>query len=68
MARYYVNKKAQASGDHEVHKFVCSRMPQPENRHYFGDFATCHPAVREAKKIYPTADGCYYCSNACHPS
>lgn len=66
MARYYVNKNAQANGDHEVHREGCSYMPAPENRIYLGDFASCGPAKQEAKKHYSTADGCYYCSNACH--
>ena len=66
MARYYVNKNAQANGDHEVHRTGCSWLPELENRKYLGDFASCGPAVREAKKHYSRANGCYYCSNACH--
>ena len=68
MAAYYVNKNAQANGDHEVHKSGCSYMPNTENRKYLGDFSNCHDAVREAKKTYPTADGCAYCSPECHTS
>ena len=68
MAAYYVNKNAQPNGDHEVHKSDCSRMPNPENRKYLGDFSSCHGAVRKAKEAYPKADGCYYCSPACHTS
>lgn len=66
MARYYVNTNAQANGDHEIHRSECLYMPEPANRKYLGDFSNCHDAVREAKKTYPTADGCYYCSPACH--
>ena len=67
MARYYVNDTAQASsGDHEVHRQGCTWMPNPENRTYLGDFETCYPAVRAAKRIYPNADGCYWCSRDCH--
>ena len=54
--RYYVNKNAQANGDHEVHEQSCSRCPDPENRHYLGDFASCYPAVQEAKKYYSQVD------------
>jgi len=68
MANYYVNKNAQSNGDHEVHKSGCSFLPEPENRLYLGDFTTCHGAVREAKKYYSTADGCYHCSPDCHKS
>ena len=66
MARYYVNKNAQNNGDHEVHKSGCPFFPNPDNALYLGVFETCGPAKAEAKKIYPTADGCYYCSTACH--
>ena len=68
MAKYYVNKNAQNSGDHEVHESGCDHMPRPKNMLYLGEFATCFPAVQEAKKHYPQSDGCYYCSNACHTS
>lgn len=66
MNKYYVNRNAQANGDHEVHKFGCRFMPNPENRQYLGEFATCRSAVAEAKKHYRQSNGCYYCSNACH--
>jgi len=68
MALYYVNKNAQPNGDHEVHKSGCSFMPSSENRLRLGDFSSCRPAVAAAKKICPKADGCYYCSPACHTS
>ena len=66
MAKYYVNKNAQANGDHEVHESGCSWMPDSENRQYLGEFATCHSAVAEAKKYYRQSNGCYYCSKPCH--
>lgn len=68
MTRYYVNKNRQANGDHEVHKSGCDDMPNEGNRLYLGTFDSCHGAVREAKKYYPTADGCFYCSRECHTS
>lgn len=68
MASYYVNKKAQATGDHEVHVKSCSFLPDPENRVYLGEFATCRGAMQEARKHYAQADGCYYCCNECHRS
>jgi len=68
MAFYYVNKNAQSNGDHEVHRKGCVFMPLPENRIYLGDFASCSPAVREAKKYYDRVNGCYFCSKPCHTS
>lgn len=66
MAYYYVNKNAQANGDHEVHKQGCSFMPEANNRIYLGDFLSCSPAVQKAKEYHSQANGCYYCSPACH--
>jgi hypothetical protein len=66
MTRYYVNKNAQANGDHEVHKTDCSYLASVKNRQYLGSFPNCYSAVLEAKKIYPTVDGCAICSPECH--
>ena len=66
MPSYYVNKNAQSNGDHEVHTASCPYLPKPENRLPLGEHASCYTAVAKAKTIYPNADGCYYCSNACH--
>ncbi|WP_127139396.1 hypothetical protein [Flagellimonas oceanensis] len=68
MKRYYVNKRAQANGDHEVHKEGCTWLPSVENRIYLGSFTNCKDAVKEAKKHYRQVNGCYYCSNECHTS
>ena len=68
LMRYYVNKNAQTNGDHEVHTETCSYLPEAENRIYLGNFASCYPAVAEAKKHFIHSDGCYFCSNACHTS
>ncbi len=66
--RYYVNNNAQANGDHEVHNQNCTYCPAVANRIYLGEFASCGPAVTEAKKHYSQANGCYYCSRPCHTS
>ena len=66
MAVYYVNKNAQPTGEHEVHKDGCNYMPALENRVYLGYFDNCKDAVKEAKKKYDDIDGCYYCCRDCH--
>jgi hypothetical protein len=63
---YYVNKRAQSNGDHEVHEETCRYLPITENRMYLGGFSNCDDAVREAKKSYSTANGCLTCSPNCH--
>lgn len=64
--RYYVNKNAQANGDHEVHADGCTFMPAVENRTYLGDFSNCRQAVQEAKRHFTQVNGCYYCARECH--
>lgn len=66
MAYYYVNQNAQPTGEHEVHKRGCPVFPAEENLTYLGNFKTCHPAVRKARKHYTNVDGCAFCSEACH--
>lgn len=68
MTEYFVNTNQQPNGDHEVHKEGCSRMPSDENKKSLGYFKNCHGAVQKAKEDFPTADGCYYCSEECHTS
>jgi hypothetical protein len=68
MKKYYVNKKAQDSGDHEVHVAGCDKMPLAQNRLYLGEFCDCAGAVKKAKETYAKSDGCYYCCNPCHTS
>ena len=72
MPNYIVNRNAQSNGDHEVHlspQSLCSspRYPLPQNQEPLGDHVTCNGAVAEAKRRgYARANGCYYCSFACH--
>lgn len=65
-AKYYVNKNAQITGEHEVHCEGCSYMPDEKNRIYLGNFDSCRPAVEAAKKYYTNVDGCFHCVSACH--
>ena len=68
MTTYYVNKKAQSNGDHEVHTSTCTYLPSEENKQYLGIFSNCRDAVRKAKEYYRQSNGCYYCSRECHTS
>ena len=63
---YYVNKNAQTTGEHEVHREDCKWLPDDENRLYLGMFDNCKDAVKKAKETYPNSDGCFYCSEDCH--
>ena len=66
MRKYYVNDHAQSSGDHEVHQDNCYYLSLTISKTYLGEYTNCLGAVTEAKKKYPTADGCAYCSPACN--
>jgi hypothetical protein len=66
MAYYYVNKNAQANGDHEVHRDGCQWMPADANRIYLGNFSNCTEAVTAAKRHYTQVNGCATCSPSCH--
>lgn len=67
MAQYCVNTQAQRGGEHEVHNLVtCNNLPDPSRRKGLGTHPNCRSAVREAKRSYPSADGCKHCSPSCH--
>ena len=59
---FYVNKNPQSNGEHEIHKQGCSHMPLPENRVYLGKFFNSEAAIAKAREIYPSINGCYYCT------
>jgi len=73
MPMYIVNRNAQFdTGDHEVHvtpRSACTspRYPTSANQESLDFHNSCHGAVYEAKRRgYATANGCAYCSPACH--
>lgn len=66
MYRYYVNRNEQSTGEHEVHKEGCYRMPELQNSLYLGYFSNAIEAVYKAKIYYTNVDGCYYCSSEAH--
>lgn len=63
---YYVSLDPQDNGDHEVHSQACRVLPKPEERLFLGEFYTCQDALRAARKVYLTSDGCRICSPGCH--
>ncbi|QSH40690.1 hypothetical protein P0136_11960 [Lentisphaerota bacterium ZTH] len=63
---YIVNKIAQETGEHEIHKTSCNFLPGVEERTPIGIFETCHEAIGKAKEFYDNVDGCKYCCPECH--
>ncbi|HAA11795.1 MAG TPA: hypothetical protein DCE41_08905 [Cytophagales bacterium] len=68
MPKYYVNKKTDDQGDHEVHKEGCPWTPLPENRIDLGYHTNCQSAITKAKTYYSRVNGHSYCSADCHTS
>lgn len=66
MAQYFVNRNAQANGDHEVHANTCIYLPLPANRLDLGLHLSCASAVAQAKLTYRQSNGCRTCSYPCH--
>lgn len=68
MSTYYVNKESTypSSGEHEVHKEGCFRMPT--NRLHIGEFNNEHEAVQACQNASPTLkiDGCWHCCPNAH--
>ena len=65
---YWVNSHAQSNGDHEVHKYGCNRMPDKKNLVDLGFHYSDYSALEAARKLYPKADGCWYCCPTIHNS
>jgi len=63
---YYVNKKAQLTGEHEIHKSSCRRLPKIENRIALGHCATYAAAKSLARNHFSKVDACYYCLQEYH--
>lgn len=66
MPIYYVNNRPQPNGDHEVHRDNCIYLPA--DRKELGFYLSCSDAIKVARRIYKTANGCVICSPTCHTS
>lgn len=63
LKRYWVNTRQLANGDHEVHEDECQYTPS--SRKYLGWHPHCGGALVQARKTYPTANGCKRCCPSC---
>ena len=61
MHRYYVNKKAQTNGAHEVHRLGCRFLPKSEHRISLGLFNNVQEAIKETLKTHPDSKICPVC-------
>lgn len=65
MKLFYIDTEKTIFGENEVHEESCHRLPEKGKRTYIGNFASCHTAVKKARKQYEDVVGCYFCSNQC---
>ena len=63
---YYLNKNAQATGEHEVHTSDCRYLPIVANKIYLGVFDNSEDAIRKARLYYHNVDGCRFCCPKSH--
>ena len=61
MAEFYVEKKANESGEHLVHSSICSSLPAKESMHYLGARSNAQSPVNEALDRYTKVSTCPKC-------
>ncbi|MCL1971904.1 MAG: C10 family peptidase [Endomicrobia bacterium] len=64
--QYYVSKRADKNGEHEIHAFSCTRKPTKSDMIEIGEFDSLEKAMKAAGKHYKKVDGCYYCCREAH--
>lgn len=52
MEKYFVNRRAQENGDHEVHRESCVYLPISANRQELGYLWGCVGPVEKAREYY----------------
>ncbi len=60
LKKYFLNKRAQTNGEHEMHVEGCKWTPKADPI-YLGAFETEEEALVVAKYFYPSANGCCHC-------
>jgi len=58
----YVNKTAQPTGEHLVHKSGCEHLAPEGSRIYLGTFDDHSSAIAQAKMYYAQVSGCEECT------
>ena len=69
MASYFVDRRAQANGDHEVHdRSRCppACFPPEGDAEYLGEFLHAAQALMVAELRYPQVNGCPWCVPEVH--
>jgi len=61
MAEFYVEKKANETGEHIVHSATCSSLPAIETMRYLGAYGNAKAPVNQAMDRYVKVSTCSKC-------
>lgn len=65
-AEYWVNDEALLNGTHEIHDYLCIRLPPEARRTPLGVHIDCWDALERARSYYDRVNGCPRCTPTCH--
>ena len=64
MAEFYIEKQANATGEHIVHSSTCASLPAQEHMQYLGAFSNAKAPVNKALNRYLRVGTCPACLSA----
>lgn len=64
--RFYINKKPQQNGEHELHTGTCVFLPHETRRIDIGEYFCCNTAVEVSKNYFKKVNSCYFCLRLYH--
>ena len=66
MSAYYVKPPLSSDKKHVLHRQGCHWMGPISVCRHVGNHASCHGALRIAKRFHRDVNGCVRCAPACH--
>jgi hypothetical protein len=66
MDYYYISKKTQFNGEHEIHKLSCYRLPAEGDRILLGYLNSGKEAMKKGLELFPKVNACFNCCNEYH--
>jgi hypothetical protein len=68
MEYYYISKKPLYTGEYEIHKSSCYRLPSEGNRILLGYLGSGNDAIGKAREMFGKVNACFNCCNEYHKS
>ena len=66
MPLFFVERRSQPNGDHEVHESSCLAFPAAHDVECLGAFGDCSEALAVARRRYHRVNGCVWCATEFH--